>query len=115
MFLEPAKYKEAQVMEQAVIIKFNYGLNDLKPFYDLSEKLDSIVEKSGLGEYDGHEMEVDKSDGFFYLYGPDAKKLYEVIKDTIENTSFMNGAKIKLRFGPPEDGVGEISFNLNLN
>jgi len=101
--------------EQAVIIYFNYGLSDLKPYYDLSEKLDKLVEESGVGEYDGHEMAVDKSDGSFWLYGPDAKKLYEVIKDTLATTSFMNGALVKLRFGPPEDGVEEISFNLNLN
>jgi len=101
--------------DQAVIIQFNYGLADLGPFYELSDKLDSIVEASGLGEYDGHEIAVDRSDGFFFLYGPDAKKLYEVIKDTIEKTPFMQGANIRLQFGPPEDGVEEVSFNLNLN
>jgi len=96
--------------EQAIIIVFNYGLTDLEPFYDLSSKLDSIVEDSGLGEYDGHEMAVDYSDGSFYIYGPDAVKLYEVIKPVIESTSFMKGANIKLRFGPPEDGVQETNF-----
>jgi len=96
--------------EQAIIIKFNYGLKDLKPFYDLSSKLDSIVEKTSLGEYDGHEMAVDLSDGYFFIYGSDVRKLYEVIKPIIDNTLFMKGANIKLRFGPPEDGVEEMNF-----
>jgi len=94
-------------------MKFDYGLNDLKPFYDLSDKLRSLVNNSGLGDYDGHEMALDKSDGFFFLYGPDARTLYDVIKETIENTTFMKGANIKLRFGPPEDGVEEINFSVN--
>jgi hypothetical protein len=60
-------------------------------------------------------MALDNSDGSFYLYGPDAKKLYELVKETIEKTSFMEGANVILRFGPPEAGVKEISFILNLN
>jgi hypothetical protein len=58
---------------------------------------------------------MNNSDGSFYLYGPDAKKLYEVVKETIEKTPFMAGANIRFRFGPLQDGVKEISFILNLN
>jgi hypothetical protein len=101
--------------EQAVIIQFNYGLDEDEPFYELSDKLRALVDESGLGEYDGHEMAIDNSDGSFYLYGPDAKKLYEVIKKTIEETPFMKGANIVLRLGRPETGVKEVSFILNLN
>ena len=100
---------------QAVIIEFNYGLEEDEPFYDLSDRLRILVEESGLGEYDGHEMNIDNSDGSFYLYGPDAKKLYEVIRKIIEGTPFMEGANVMLRFGPPEARVKEISFILNLN
>lgn len=103
------------VTEEAVIIEFNYGLEEIEPFYDLSEKLRTIVDESNLGEYDGHEIAMDNSDGSFYMYGPDAKKLYELIKKTIEQTPFMKGANIRLRFGPPQPGVKEISFILNLN
>src|ERR1700759_2954820 len=85
--------------EQGVIIEFNYGLEQDEPFYELSEKLRVLVDKSGLGYYDGHEMNLDNSDGSFYLYGPDAKKLYEAVKKTIEQTPFMTGANITLRLG----------------
>ncbi len=101
--------------DQAVIIEFNYGLVEDEPFYKLSDKLRVLVDESGLGEYDGHEMAMDNSDGSFYLYGPDAKKLYDVVKETIEKIPFMEGANITLRFGPPETGVKEVSFILNLN
>ena len=101
--------------EQAVIIFFNYGLADDEPFYELSDRLRTLVDKSGLGEYDGHEMAMDNSDGSFYMYGPDAKKLYELVRETIEKTPFMGGANVVLRLGPPKDGVKEVSFTLNLN
>jgi hypothetical protein len=101
--------------EQAVIIEFNYGLEEDEPFYELSDKLRVLVDESGLGEYDGHEIAMDNSDGSFYMYGPDAKKLYEVVKDTIEKVPFMVGANVILRLGPPETGVKQVSFTLNLN
>src|SRR6187551_3100286 len=59
--------------QEGVIIVFNYGLEENEPFYELSEKLRVLVDESGLGYYDGHEMNIDNSDGSFYLYGPDAK------------------------------------------
>jgi hypothetical protein len=58
---------------------------------------------------------MDNSDGSFYMYGPDAKKLFELVKETIEKVSFMAGAHVVLRMGPSEKGVKEVSFNLNLN
>jgi len=101
--------------EQGVIIEFNYGLKEDEPFYDLVEKLLVLVDESGLGYYDGHEMNIDNSNGSLYMYGSDAKKLYELVKTTIEQTPFMTGANIILQLGPPEEGVKRVSFNLNLN
>jgi hypothetical protein len=42
------------------------------------------------------------------MYGPNAEVLFKTVKQTLEATDFMSGAKAKLRFGPPEDGVKEI-------
>lgn len=95
-------------VEQAVIVTFNYGLKTLKPLHDLEKKLESIIEEKNIGEYDGHEIAVDYSDGLLYMYGPDAEKLFDTIKPTLEDTDFLKGADVKLRFGPPEDGVREF-------
>lgn len=102
-------------MEQAVIIEFNYGLKEDEPFYDLVERLMALLKDSEVGFYDGHEIALDNSDGSFYLYGPDAKKLYELVRKDLETVPFMVGANIILRFGPPETGVKAVSFSLNLN
>jgi hypothetical protein len=101
--------------EQALIIYFNYGLDETEPFYELSDKLRTLVDGSGLGVYDGHEREMNYSEGSFYMYGPDAKKLYELVRETIEKIPFMSGANVVLRLGPPKEGVKEVSFTLNLN
>lgn len=50
---------------------------------------------------------MDGSDGFFYMYGPDADRLFEAVRPTFEATPFMAGAQVTLRYGPPEDGVRE--------
>lgn len=99
-------------VEHAVIVQFDYGIEGMKELYNLRDKLESIIEENQLGEYDGHEMATDYSDGFLYMYGPNAETLFNGIKNTLEQTDFMKGAKAKLRFGPPEDGVKEITIEI---
>ena len=99
-------------IEHAVIIQFDYGIEGMEDLYKLRDKLESIIEENQLGEYDGHEMATDYSDGFLYMYGPNAETLFSGIKETLENTKYMKGAKAKLRFGPPEDGVKEITIKI---
>jgi hypothetical protein len=103
------------VNQQSLIIVFNYGLEDDEPFYELSNRLRELVEESGFGEYDGHGMAIDNSEGSFFMYAPDAKKLYEVIRGTIEKIPFLAGANIRLRFGPSQERANEVNFILNLN
>lgn len=98
--------------EHAIIIHFNYGINSLDPLHVLGYKLEDILRTSNVGEFDGHEIAMDDSDGFLYLYGPNAETLFKTIKTTLEETSFMKGAIATLRFGPPEDGVKEIDVEL---
>lgn len=93
--------------EHAVLVEFNYGLDDLDPMYELEDALESLIDETGVGEFDGHEIAVDMSDGRFYMYGPDADALFAAIEPTLMNASFMAGAKVTKRYGPPEDGVPE--------
>lgn len=99
-------------VEHAVIVEFDYGIEGMEELYKLRDKLERIIEEHQLGEYDGHEMASDYSDGFLYMYGPNAETLFNGIKDTLEKTNFMKGAKATLRFGPPEDGVKEITLEI---
>lgn len=100
------------VVEHAVIVQFDYGIEGMEELYKLTDRLESIIEENQLGEYDGYEMATDYSDGFLYMYGPNAETLFIGIKDTLEQTDFMKGAKAKLRFGPPEEGIKEITVEI---
>jgi hypothetical protein len=94
--------------EHAVIIHFKYGSTDLQPIFDLEDELEKAITAANAGEFDGNEVATDGSDGFLYMYGPNADALYEAILPVLQISGFMNGATAKLRYGPPEDGIKEI-------
>lgn len=89
--------------EQAIIINFQYGKTDLTDLFDLEDKLDDFLNIKNIGELDGHEIAIDGSDGYLYLYGPDAELLYDAIKPILKDTFFMMKAKVYLRLGHIDD------------
>lgn len=98
--------------EQAVIIYFNYGKEFSDTFYEMVGGLDKLVETSGLGEYDGHEIAMDLTDGSLYFYGANAERLFKAIKQYLLRYDFMEGADVYLRFGPLEARASDIEFKL---
>ena len=103
----PVAASAQKAPEHAVIVHFTYGSTDLGRLFELEERLESAISAAGVGEYDGNEVAVDGSDGYLYMYGPDADKLFEIIRPILERTSFMGGAEVRKRYGPPSDGVRE--------
>lgn len=93
--------------DHAVIVNFQYGSTDLTRIFQLEKLLEDAIEKTHSGEYDGNEIAVDGSDGSLYMYGPDADRLFDVVRPILESTDFIQGAKVTLRYGPPKDGVKE--------
>jgi len=105
--------KKDMEIEQAVIVNFNYGIQGLDSLFKLEDKLEKIFEQHPqLGDYDGNEIAIDYSDGTFFFYGPGAQKIFDAIKPVLQQTNFMKGADVTLRFGPPEEGVKEIIVDL---
>ncbi|MGZ3184999.1 MAG: hypothetical protein ACXU8N_21400 [Telluria sp.] len=109
----PAGAKDAP-LEQAVIVHFKYGSTDLSPLFELEDRLESVISKAKVGEYDGHEIAVDGSDGRLYMYGPNADRLFEVVKPVLEAATFMKGAKVVKRYGPPGKDSREVSIVLKV-
>jgi hypothetical protein len=93
--------------QHAVIVHFRYGRIDLQPIFALEERLEAAINAAGAGEFDGNEIAEDGSDGYLYMYGPDADALFETIRPILEASDFMGGAFVTLRYGPSEDGVRE--------
>ena len=90
--------KNAQ--EHSVVIHFYYGSTNLQHLYALDDVLRSTISDAGVGEYDGYEVAEDGSEGSYYMYGPDADKLFSVIHPLLTASCFMNGASVTLRYGP---------------
>lgn len=95
-----------------MIIHFLYGIEGLEPLHRFEKELEKLINQKGVGQYDGHEIAIDYSDGFLYMYGPNAELLFKTVQPFLEQTDFMRGAIVRLRFGPPEDGVKEITVKM---
>lgn len=94
--------------EHAVIIHFQYGSTNLQRLFALENKIEEAIARSQVGELDGNEVAVDGSDGFLYLYGPDADKLFEAIAPALRDAPFLQGAEVKMRYGPIRTGAKEV-------
>jgi len=91
------------VTEQAVIVRFDHVSPDWAPFFEWEEKLESAIATAGVGEYDGNELAVDGSDGTLFMYGPDADKLFAVVKPHLESTTLLKKIEVTLRYGEADD------------
>ena len=100
--------------EHAVIVHFTYGSTNLERLFELEHRIEAAISAAEVGEYDGNEVAVDGSDGYLYMYGRDADKLFEVIRPILEATSFMRGAEVRKRYGPAQDGVQEDVLKIAL-
>ncbi len=98
--------------EHAVIVHFAYGSTDLEPIFRLEDQLEAAIAAAGVGEFDGNEVAADGSDGYLYMYGPDADKLFDAVRPVLESAPFMRGAQVQKRYGPPEDGTPEVSVTI---
>jgi hypothetical protein len=86
--------------DHAVIVHFAYGSTDLSALFELETRLEAAIAKAKAGEFDGNEIATDGSDGFLYMYGPDADRLFAAIRPCLEGTPFTRGAEVQLRYGP---------------
>jgi hypothetical protein len=94
----------------AVIVHFMYGLEELDPLYRLEDELAENILLNNAGEYDGHEIAMDNSDGYLYMYGPDAESLFKAIRPALEACRFMKGAKALMRFGLNDESDIEVEI-----
>jgi len=93
----------ARAPEQAVIVYFDYGHTDWKPFFGFEKILRDAVTASGVGDYDGNELAVDGSDGRLYMYGPNADKLFTVVRPILLSTALLRNITVTLRYGSVDD------------
>jgi hypothetical protein len=98
--------------EQAVIVHFEACSPYQSRLFALEDRLEKVIASTGTGELDGNEIATDGSDGYLYMYGPDADALFMAVRPTLDAVDFMKGARVMLRYGPPEEGVEQVEIVL---
>jgi|ERR1041384_3143776 hypothetical protein len=86
---------------QAVVVQFNFPSGNLDRIFELEDQLAKTVEGASVGELDGNEIAVDGRDNLFYMYGPDADKVYAAIEPVLLSWDLLSEARVLLRYGPP--------------
>lgn len=104
--------QQDEPVEHAVIVHFQYGSVNLSPLHELEDRVEAAIEAHGVGEYDGHEIAIDGSDGLLYMYGPDADVLFETVRPVLETSAFMRGANVLKRYGPPGPASKETAVQI---
>ena len=87
---------------------FQYGSKDLAPLFALEDRLESAIAASNVGYLDGDEIANDGSDGFIYMYGPDADRLSDVVLPVLKAADFMKGAEVTREYRPPAEKPREV-------
>jgi hypothetical protein len=77
---------------------------------ELSEILEAAIEEHEAGEFDGDEFGGGVAR--FFMYGPDADKLFDAIKQPLLDSPLSRGGYAVKRYGPPEDGIKEVRVEL---
>jgi len=86
--------------EQEVEVHFSYGSTNFQHVYALEDLVRHAISDAAVGEYEGHELASDGSDGRLFMYGPDAEALYRAISPVLSASALMSGATVTLWFGP---------------
>lgn len=98
--------------DHAVIINFWYGKESDDEFYKMTKALFAFMEGSNIGRYDGHEINIDNTDGTLFFYGENAERLYKHILPELLKYKFLHGSDVYLRFGGFNDESKDIEFKL---
>jgi hypothetical protein len=85
--------------EQEVEVHFAYGSTNFQYVYSLGDEIQTAIAEAKVGEYDGHAIPADGSEGRYFVNGPDAEAIYQVIAPVLAASPLMRGATVTLHYG----------------
>jgi hypothetical protein len=91
--------------QQEVEIHFAYGSTNFQYVYSLGDEIQNAIADAKVGEYDGHALPADGSEGKYFIYGPDAEAIYKVIAPVLAASPLMREATVTLLYGPRRWGT----------
>jgi hypothetical protein len=104
---------KAGTPQQAVDVHYRYVSTDIKPLFALEDRLEEAIKSASVGFFDGDEVATDGHDGYLYMYGQNADRLFEVIKPVLVTAPFMKGARVAKRYGPPGQATRQVVIDLD--
>lgn len=66
-----------------------------------------------IGNYDGHEINMDDTDGRLFAYGRNAEELFKLMQPMLLQFDFLQKAMVYLRFNKEDGSYSELEFNLS--
>ncbi|MDP3726252.1 MAG: Imm26 family immunity protein [bacterium] len=78
-------------------IDFDYGKENIADLNKYQSELENIVNSSGLGDVDGHEVATDLSEGTYWIICADAMQVFNLIKESLLKTALVKVKKIEKR------------------
>jgi hypothetical protein len=88
-----------------VEVFFAYGSTNFQYVYALGDQIQIAIAEAKVGEYDGHAVTADGSEGRYFVYGPDAEAIFQAIAPVLAASPLMRGATVTLRYGPRRWGT----------
>jgi hypothetical protein len=86
--------------EQEVEVLFEYGSTNFQYVYALGDQIQLAIHEAKVGQYDGHALPADGSEGRYFVFGPDAEAIFKVIEPVLAASPLMSGATVTLHYGP---------------
>lgn len=98
-------------LQDTVIISFG-RFNGIDEIHKVDIRLfENIPEEIGL--YDGHEVNMDDTDGRLFAYGKNAEALFKVMKPLLSEFEFLKDANVYLEFTENGEVVSDMEFKMN--
>ena len=106
--------------EQSLIIQLRnlgeraaeVGGDALDMLVALEMRLRHVMEGTGAGEVDGHEIAMDDSEGSLWICGPDAKAMLKAALPIVCSSPLAPGGHVILCYGPRNETAREETFLL---
>lgn len=80
-----------------VMVHFDYYEKDQARLHALEHRLDRAVRQAGAGELGETELHRDGNDGYLYLYGTSADRLYALARPILKSSGWLTGTEVTLR------------------
>ena len=97
--------------EQAVLVRLSpprrgASTEPEEDLWTLETLLTDVIERQGLGEYDGNEVGEDGAT--LFMYASSAEDLFKGVESTLRSSALCRNARVQIRPGPPGTPSREV-------